>query len=1311
MEPLLYEIVVFQEWARAGGSAGGLSGQAPSGSWASLKRAWGSLRPWFVSERAQLLAGWRAWRRVGRPRWKLAVRPDCLQWAVVREEEIELHDQLVARGSPGRVGGFQLAQRQAWPADPSGQPRLRVARWSPDQQYLLLAQGDGSLLAYEPRAQALHALSPDDPGAPAAGPVLHLASLSAASDLWVAVHESGLVRLVALDGRGLSLLQAHVWPSSRFPHGLTDACVDAARGLVYVCGPARGPHSPWACLRLLDQRQLDEFILSPPASPELAPHAFPYQVALSHDGTRLASIYSDNSLVILQLPSLQVSQVLSVWDQACHDEVNPASVAQVLDAVSAVSARDPGAALLEWVSALQWWSDEVVAVLRLTGSFTLLSLADGSNVLGPLPEFFSAAVEMPSRQDNGFLLIEEGHCPHPVTQMESVKVLYFQSSSPMELFLRKIGEGDFGEAIILARHYHLDTDLVHLEQWRQSSFDHHAIVDCLEKVKSVESKIAQALTAVPDQLEDMEALLRYGIHWAHSSECEPAQRILADYLAKFHLFEKVGRDAQAAIPFQDFRLQSCLELAVHFAGEGALEALHVICLEHWTDEIDGQIDTILPEIPEAVTTEELEGFISFLQARGVALTGWMTGRIQTCVRLGYPGNALSLIKTCGRHSIHIPPHLETTMACFETVMKRFGVELLSFDEMDQMSVPELIRVIVQNMDEVHMEREVREVLGPILCQVSSMRGPSSSALTEDLNLVMAHLMPGRPERVLQVLSIMFGMINSETTETKGTTITNTTPTLLPCTRANLEEICCGLVPHFKLEPRFLQPLLELKMLLEAMISPANTQLIESCLRHLTCLEVMIERGFVSEQEPVHLPLASPELAAFLDCWTRNLESDILLDQAETLLYIRPQIAPQLENAVCIRVFLTRFASQALAGTIDKLVHLKDSREFAVLSQKWNLNLRESEDWASIAVTACETHFKHSPTCQSPSIGSARSCLKLAKPVTCARWVMWEHVLAICEVVRTRGFVTLVMPKQILANCLSPTKSPKPFLEHLCQHVDLTEKSLDPLLEIGDHLVQAGGALSKDHVQGILLESFTRRAFKSGHSDLALSLVRKMVKHKHTESAMLCSDVAKDHLQRTKRKRTPSLDLLTIFSFALNWAPPEEIVRMAHQLTSYTMDRKWESASAQWPVYLSEFSVQSPHSESMPRMGRRFADLYRSTLLDVYDQGCDSQAPDLHRLLEFSLSQLDQSRQTVAGEIIDRVSTSVGPTASEHEKIASSDCEPDTIELSGMMDDEPTMDEEAPTRDLVLAPSSEPIPSSMLTLAAKLYYRRVHPALK
>ena len=58
-------------------------------------------------------------------------------------------------------------------------------------------------------------------------------------------------------------------------------------------------------------------------------------------------------------------------------------------------------------------------------------------------------------------------------------ILHIKSTTPEELFERKLNSEEYGEALQLAKSYNLDSDLVYQRQWRSKPITKNTISDYL----------------------------------------------------------------------------------------------------------------------------------------------------------------------------------------------------------------------------------------------------------------------------------------------------------------------------------------------------------------------------------------------------------------------------------------------------------------------------------------------------------------------------------------------------------------------------------------------------------------------------------------------------------------------------------------------------------------------------------------------------------------------------------------------------------------------------------------------------------------
>jgi hypothetical protein len=221
--------------------------------------------------------------------------------------------------------------------------------------------------------------------------------------------------------------------------------------------------------------------------------------------------------------------------------------------------------------ALAWWSREAVVLARMSGALTVLGTQSLSNLLGDSPEFLEGVPRISHCLEKGFFGLEcdmsvrgrrpsvldrsagedpdveledsegeeeEGLASWLATGKRGASALAFYitdseafappkkkarvvrktyrlmglvSTSPEELYGRKIAAEEYGEAIMLAQHYGLDADLVYERQWRRSAKTGAAIQDYLAKMRRRGPVLQEVLHTLPEDLDATRTLLEYGL--------------------------------------------------------------------------------------------------------------------------------------------------------------------------------------------------------------------------------------------------------------------------------------------------------------------------------------------------------------------------------------------------------------------------------------------------------------------------------------------------------------------------------------------------------------------------------------------------------------------------------------------------------------------------------------------------------------------------------------------------------------------------------------------------------------------------------
>ncbi|KAM9554241.1 NBAS subunit of NRZ tethering complex [Salvelinus alpinus] len=218
-----------------------------------------------------------------------------------------------------------------------------------------------------------------------------------------------------------------------------------------------------------------------------------------------------------------------------------------------------------------WWSDCVLILARCSGSLTVSSVRTLQNLLGKSCEWFQPSPRVTAAHDGGFFSLEcevrlaqkrgrldsnmggvatedeegeegdsdsdeessakarysgyvkqglyyvtemERFAPprkRPRTVVKSYRLVSLRSTTPEELYQRKIDNEEYGEALSLAQAYSLDSDLVYQRQWRKSTVSIASIQDYLSKIHKRSWVLHECVERVPENVDAAKELLQYGL--------------------------------------------------------------------------------------------------------------------------------------------------------------------------------------------------------------------------------------------------------------------------------------------------------------------------------------------------------------------------------------------------------------------------------------------------------------------------------------------------------------------------------------------------------------------------------------------------------------------------------------------------------------------------------------------------------------------------------------------------------------------------------------------------------------------------------
>ncbi|XP_032999018.1 neuroblastoma-amplified sequence isoform X1 [Lacerta agilis] len=286
-----------------------------------------------------------------------------------------------------------------------------------------------------------------------------------------------------------------------------------------------------------------------------------FKMSLSPDGTRLATIHFSGKLTIWGIPSLRQQGEWEQSDQPGYDDIKPEWQLS-LEKRKKIKDKESFYPMID----INWWSENAVILARCSGALTVSSVKTLKNLLGKSCEWFESSPQVTSAHDGGFLSLEcevklapkrsrldsrpgdedEGEDDSDSDDETSAKARYFgylkqglyfvtemerfapprkrprtiiknyrlvnlRSTTPEELYQRKIDNEEYGEALSLAQTYDLDSDLVYQRQWRKSAVSIASIQDYLSKINKRSWVLHECLERVPENVDAAKELLQYGL--------------------------------------------------------------------------------------------------------------------------------------------------------------------------------------------------------------------------------------------------------------------------------------------------------------------------------------------------------------------------------------------------------------------------------------------------------------------------------------------------------------------------------------------------------------------------------------------------------------------------------------------------------------------------------------------------------------------------------------------------------------------------------------------------------------------------------
>ncbi|XP_050344688.1 NBAS subunit of NRZ tethering complex-like [Nymphalis io] len=385
---------------------------------------------------------------------------------------------------------------------------------------------------------------------------------------------------------------------------------------------------------------------------------------------RLVCVHCSGAVSVWSAPALRAERRFELAEQPQHALASP---------LAAPPAAPPAPCRPAHVA---WWSDEEIIVSRFNGSVTVCELLELNNILGKKPEFFQGTPQITCAHDGVFMVLEcesnvmpakrsrsdesmevvtadeevddsmlelakelvksvlyaitdiETFQPKPkkITVVSRIyRLLGVKSTTPMELFSRKIESGNYTEALSLAETFNLDSDLVYQQQWRKNPVSTDAIHNYLSKVRKKIWAVHQCVDRLPESLQAANDLLHFGLQltnqkileeinkdlpeeqWvdtagvtlealnAYTSELLRCRHVMLFYKERLALYEAILRCEKSTYVKDEYdrlRSNSIVHSAMEIAKEGRIEAL--TCLWPYIKSLDMQL-AVLDKIPETLS--------------------------------------------------------------------------------------------------------------------------------------------------------------------------------------------------------------------------------------------------------------------------------------------------------------------------------------------------------------------------------------------------------------------------------------------------------------------------------------------------------------------------------------------------------------------------------------------------------------------------------------------------------------------------------------------------------------------------------------
>uniref|UniRef100_A0A0A9XRG0 Neuroblastoma-amplified sequence n=2 Tax=Lygus hesperus TaxID=30085 RepID=A0A0A9XRG0_LYGHE len=398
------------------------------------------------------------------------------------------------------------------------------------------------------------------------------------------------------------------------------------------------------------------------------------KLSVSQNNQFLASLHACNTIIIWLIPSLRM------YRKWCVDETE-------------ASGQDVALKVDKAPVDIGWRQDEKLIVSRKDGSISVhhietfeVCYGSGSELLSGYPritstEHFPGFVTLecdsillsPSPEDSMYEAEKSifdtssemiQNTIYYITDLEtfqpkkkSVKVIQkvyrmigVKSTTPEELFWRKLDSDEYTGALELAEEFGLNSDEVYKKLWRTSAVSSFSISDNLSKIRNKSWVLNECTERVPESFSGAEELFKFGFNETclsntfdkkysspknlisdPSFSCDSLDElqkekiitrvILLNYADKLRAYKEIlggNPDIDRTydmVQYDRFRKLPIVESAIYFARQCNIKAVEVI-LKYYTADLTPHLFYILENIPEICDPSDYSYLLPKCDAEG-----------------------------------------------------------------------------------------------------------------------------------------------------------------------------------------------------------------------------------------------------------------------------------------------------------------------------------------------------------------------------------------------------------------------------------------------------------------------------------------------------------------------------------------------------------------------------------------------------------------------------------------------------------------------------------------------------------------------